>query len=266
MNGKKVSAALSGLPDDMVAEAMEPGRSRRGFSWLRLAACVAIVVGLCFGYWPTQPEIVTAPGLLTVTVYAKEPDGHGYVVTEFNGAISAATKQEKECIIDGELLDPIGVSVYFMIESDEFPTEQIYFKVKYDRGVYFDYSSGDYVRRLAREFRRMNPSFASWHPMYSLDDDPNAQNNPAYDHVYTEIIIYCDDHIIGYALMRFDRIHGDFRPLTMYAPVMVESILFPKRNGEFQKITEDYVVDCISAAEMNDFASLEETIDTNEQD
>ena len=93
MNGRKLSAALTALPEDLVGEAMESGHGGWSFSWLRLAACVAIVVGLCFGYWPAQPEIVTAPGLLTVTVYAKELDREGYTVTEFNGSVSAATKQ-----------------------------------------------------------------------------------------------------------------------------------------------------------------------------
>lgn len=35
MNGRKLSATLTALPEDMIAEAMEPGCNGRSFSWLR---------------------------------------------------------------------------------------------------------------------------------------------------------------------------------------------------------------------------------------
>lgn len=252
MNGKKVSAALNALPEEMVAEAMEPGHRGRGVSWLRLAACVAIIVGLFFGFWPTEPEIVTAPGLLTVTVYARDEDGQGYIVTEIGKGVDAARKQENECVIDGVPMDPIGISVYFDMDTEEFPTEEIIYNVKVERGMYFDYSSGDYIQGLGTEFTRQNPSFASWAPVYVTDDDPNADNYPEYDHVYTEIIIYCESHIVGYTIMRFDRIYNEFGATTNYDPYIVASVLFPKLNGEYQNIAKKYVDECIRTVKDND--------------
>lgn len=252
MNGKKISAALSALPEDMVAEAMEPGHRGRSFSWLRLAACIALIVGLFFGFYPTEPEIVTAPGLLTVTVYAREEQRNGFIVMEFQNGVEAARKHENECVIDGVPMDPIGISVYFEMETEELPADKIVYEVKAERGMYFDYSSGDYIKGLGTDFTRQNPSFASWAPMYVTDDDPKADNYPEYDHVYTEIIIYCEGHIIGYTIMRFDRVYNEFGATTNYNPCLVASVLFPKQNGEYQNITKKYVEGCIEIAKVND--------------
>ena len=248
MNGKALSAVLSDLPEDMIAEAMTPAPKRRSIPWLRLAACAAVIVGLFLGFYPTGPEIVTAPGLLTITVYAKDEDGQGYIVTEIDKGVNAARKQENECVIDGEPIDPIGISLYLNMDTEEFPAEEILYDVKVERGVYFDYSSGDYIRNLGREFVKTNPSFVSWHPMFSLDDDPNAKTNPEYDRVYTEIIIRCENNIIGFALLRFDREYSEFGGTTNYDPCFVASVLFPKQMGKYQDVTEEYVADCIENA------------------
>ena len=252
MNGETLSAALGGVPEDMLAEAMEPSVRRHGFSWLRLAVCIALIVGLFFGMDPTQPEIVTAPGILAVKVYAKEENGQGYITMELIEGVAAARKQENECVIDEKPMDPIGISVYLSIETEDFPVEEILYEVKVERGIYFDYSSGEYIKNLHREFVCANPTFTSWHCMFSEDPDPNARTNPEYDHVYTDIIIYCEEHIIGYAVMRYDRLYNEFGGTTNYDPYLIASVLFPKQNGEYQSVTKEYVTEHIENVKLND--------------
>lgn len=46
-----------------------------------------IVLGLFVGFWPAQPEIVTAPGLLTVTVYAMDGSNDSMVISEYIGDV-----------------------------------------------------------------------------------------------------------------------------------------------------------------------------------
>ena len=85
--------------------------------------------------------------------------------------------------------------------------------------------------------------------MFSLDDDPNARVNSKYDHVYTDVVITCRGYIIGYAVLRFDREYieieenGESRWIgtTNYEPYLITSVMFPKQDGFFQYVTEDYV-------------------------
>ena len=239
MKGKSVSEALNGLPEEMVAEAMEQAGQSRRFSWLRLAACLAVIVGLFFGLQWNPDGIVTAPGLLTVTVYAKQSEG--YVVTEHRGGIDAAYSYENECVINGEEMDPIGISVYLEMFTEEFPVDQIEYKVKADIGMFMDYSSGEYIKHLGTSFTKPNPSFVSWAPIYVTDDNPYADLIPEYDHVYVEIVVLCEDHIIGYTIMRFDRLYNEFGPRTKYNTCIVESVIFPKVKDAYQDISFELV-------------------------
>lgn len=229
---------------------MEPAKHRRNFSWLRLAACIALIVGLFFGLRPAPDGIVTAPGLLTLTVYAKQSDG--FVVTEYRGGIDAAYSYENECVINGEEMDPIGISVYLEMYTEEFPADQIEYRVKADIGMFMDYSSGEYIKHLGTSFTKPNPSFVSWAPIYVTDDNPRADLIPEYDHVYVEIVILCEEHIIGYTIMRFDRLYNKFGPRTKYNTCIVESVFFPKVYGAYQNVTEEYVKGCIEEVRAND--------------
>lgn len=248
MNGEIVSAALSGLPEDMVEEAMTPARKSWMVPWLRVAACFAVVVALVAGTFPRSDEIVTAPGILTLTVYAKCDNGSGgYVMTQLQSGIEPIRRQEPECVMDGIPVDPPGVSVYFSMEFQDFPAEQIEYDIQVDYGVYSDWSNGDYVKMLHKSFTRSNNTWCVWDPYFAGEKEGYhaAFNSDKYDHVYTRIIIRCEDNIIGYAVIRFDRLYDENGPRTFFDPYLVSSVVFPKQNGEYQNISYEYVEDCI---------------------
>lgn len=82
MNGKDISHALSGLPEDMIAEAMAPARKSRTIPWLRIAVCFAAVLAVAVLILPTSNDIVTAPGILVMKVYASDNSGESIIISE----------------------------------------------------------------------------------------------------------------------------------------------------------------------------------------
>lgn len=234
MNGRKLSAALTALPEDMVAEAMEPGCNGRSFSWLRLAVCAVIVLGLFVGFWPTQPEIVTAPGLLTVTVYAMDD-------TSDTGMVTVDLEEGVKCPIDFSW--NLGISRYpglpisLSLSSDDYPLDEITFEVSVSRGKYFEWGKYTEFRFsfLPSEFTQSNFTTIYWSPVFS-----DEYWLPEFDHIYTNILIKCEDHIIGYSILRFDR-HMDPSLSDTYDPVLIVSKMFPKINGEYQNVPYEYV-------------------------
>ena len=234
MNGRNVSTALSALPEDMVAEAMEPGNGRRGFSWLRLAACLTVIVGLCFGFWPAQSEIVTAPGLLTVTVYAMD-ENSDTGVTEIE--LEAGVNSLIDFSWNFGLSRYPGLPIELLFESDDFLSDEITFEVSVSNGKYFVWGEHTAFRflYLPSEFVLRNDTVIYWSP--AVDDEYLL---PEFDHIYTNIVIRCGDHIVGYAMIRYDR-SSDPALSDTFEPFLVESIMFPKINGEYQNISYEYV-------------------------
>lgn len=233
MNGRKISTALTALPEDMVAEAMEPGQRGRSFSWLRLAACLAIIVGLCFGFWPADSEIVTAPGLLTVTVYAMDNNEYSSVRLEEGVACGFGTGWNPA------ISRYPGLPIRFSVNTDEFPAEEITFEISVTEGTYLDWGdhTGNQIIDLPNMFTRENYTSIYW--SIDFEDDVYASS---YDHIYTYIVIKCEGHIVGYAVLRFDRRYDEkYGASLTYDPFYVASVMFPKVNGMYQNITKEYV-------------------------
>ena len=53
--------------------------------------------------------------------------------------------------------------------------------------------------------------------------------------IYTRIIIRCEDHIVGYAMVKITHSEG------WYTASVVRSVFYPLVDGQFQQITEEYV-------------------------
>lgn len=251
MNGRKLSAALTALPEDMVAEAMEPGHSRRSFSWLRLAACAAIVVVLFFGLQQNPNGVVTAPGLLSVKVYAMGDSGEGgYITVPMQNGIT----------VRHDDYTPLGLSVWrgipvqFDLLSDNHDVDQITYKISVSSGEYYGEDWHE-ISGKDKYFSLSNQSRIFWD--IAIDEyDTLTVSDSKYDHVYTKIIIYEGEHIIGYSILRFDRLYGkefkvlcpelaeyyeDNDPVQAYYSTIVESVMFPKVQATYQYITFELV-------------------------
>lgn len=229
MNGKAFSEALGTLPEDMVAEAMEPARTRRSLSWLRLAVCFVVVAGVLFGVFPNQHGIVTAPGILAVTVYASEE----------NEVVSLELEEGVECLSDfgwspTSSVYP-GLPIQLSLNSVEFPPDEIIFEISVSDGTYHEWGKHTDFRiiDLPKEFSQSNHTIIYW----------NSVTNGCfgdYDHVYTFILIKCEDHIIGYSVLRFDQLYNENGNKTYrYKPFLMYSVMFPKVDGEYQSVSKE---------------------------
>lgn len=238
MNGKAVSAALGGLPEDMVAEAMEPGRVRRGFSWLRLAACIALVAGLLFGMNPGQPQIVTAPGILAVTVYAVDETG-GYKEIQLQEGIDTGYRDYWPL----RLGSVPGIPVRLAVESTDFLGEDVVFEVTVDKGKYCDLIEGK-MTVLPSRFTMRNNNVCYWDWSYGLEqEEADIYYSEDYDYSFTDIVIYCEENIVGYAVLRFQRSEIS---AGNYETSLLASVLFPKVDGKYQNVPLEYVRMCIT--------------------
>ena len=98
-----------------------------------------------------------------------------------------------------------------------------------------------------------NGSVVCWHNQRNNDDF--GENVAKYHVVFTEILILCEEQIIGYAVVCYDRTPyqwGDYyTPIDTYDLHLLAAYLFPKVDGEFQAVTEEYVHMCMDKAIEN---------------
>lgn len=236
MRGEQFSAALTALPEEMVAEAMEPAHRSRSFSWLRLAVCAVLVLGLFFGFWPMQPEIVTAPGLLTVTVYAMDDSGSSAVISEpSSGLVDFPWEDWKWG--PGVNAAP-GLPILLSIEGKE----NVDFKVTVNGGSVMREKSGVAVYGTA--FVQETETFQTenhcklywncWEPGYSEMFTGHT--------AYLDVIVYENDYIIGFAVIGISRENDDQTETSWsFSLELLSSSFFPLIHGYHQKIEENTV-------------------------
>lgn len=64
------------------------------------------------------------------------------------------------------------------------------------------------------------------------------------DRIWLEFINQKDSHIVGYAVVRVDKI-ADYN----YQPTVVKSVTFPKAGGKYQEVTTEQVAQLMRSAE-----------------
>lgn len=240
MNGRKLSAALTALPENLVAEAMEPGCNGRSFSWLRLAVCAVIVLGLFVGFWPTQPEIVTAPGLLTVTVYAMDEEYKSVILEKGVAFPYSQGWSQGTNVVPG-----LPISLNYVGSEDN-----IHFNISVDGGRVFRAGIISQVlgypdqiddprTEFPSDFSIGNPVTLYWRG-YAFND--SGDFDIAGNESYLDIIIYDDGMIIGYSVVKIQRVFDEITglPKAFYA-MLLESVYFPDIDGMHQNVSLNYV-------------------------
>lgn len=235
MNSKKFSEALENVSEsyiDCAAQVYESaGKKQRRNRRIFRAACAAAVVLVLLGglFLPVGGGIQTAPGLLTITVRAVDENGVYTSVLEEGVSVP---KRELPLVMG---IFP-GIPVRLSLVSEDFPEEDISFEVSVNHGYYRLFDDNNYLQNLPAVFSCENNTSIYWN-IHAAD----FYENKDYDHIYTNITIYCKDHIIGYAVVRFDRIYRDGIPMAGYYALLVESVTFPKVYWRYQNIAKDYV-------------------------
>lgn len=283
MNGEKISRCLDALPDEMLSEAMRPYRPRSlGWHIVRIAACLAIVIGLTIALWPEEetpgvqmdgPAATTAatPTQPDVTALPTETQGYELVkmanvlkvyAYDMNGVdVSKMTTYE---LTDGVVSHPYewtfamnslyGLPLTLRVEDESWKNQPLTFYVETEYGGYYgDIHNAKYKKNekdsvaslmdvnFGNTFEVENGETIFWtaKEIYAQSAEKGISPSEFLENIgntiYTRIIIRCENHIVGYAMVKITHSEG------WYTASVVRSVFYPLVDGQFQQITEEYV-------------------------
>lgn len=267
MNGKDLSRHFNDLPEEMIAEAMAPAKDtqRKNITArvLRIAACFAVVVGLlaaALGLYPSNDGIVTGQGVLVVTAYATDQNNPNQVIE--------IPLEEGVWIPDQAFLGwtnyYVGVPTHLSVNTEDFPSEKISYFISGTVGSYADDTRKGYTSDWFSTLSSENDSTFRYDLRHGVSVSAGDWYDPAFDRTFTKIVIYCQDRIIGYAVIQYDRLYTDEwaelypemklpyedleqpLPLDVFYCTLIKSVSFPKVDGKYQNITQEYVDACMA--------------------
>ncbi len=253
-----LSKAMGNIPDDMLMEAMEVKKAT-GRKWIiRAAACLVLVIGLLFATMRGDNGIVAGNGLLTLTVYATNAEA--FTTSSVDTVVPFSHTWR------GFVNWAPGWPITLSINSEDYQSDDIRFEVTVSGGSYWvgcddRISSTSIYPGLSKpmpvQFSVPNHTTIFWSMFYSAEQSDHIIYEG--DEVLTNIIIYDGDQIIGYTVLRFDRLtYGELDaayyeqlglPLDelalAYRLELLASVSFPKVDGEYQDVTLEYVNACM---------------------
>ena len=242
MNTKKFSEAMGEIDDKYVEEAIRyrATKKAKGLSskWIKRGAiaaclCVALVAGVLFK--TSAPDVVIAPGFLTVTAYAASSDEE---ITMQEG-IELPTDYKWSLAMSSRP----GLSL--KLSATEY--DDLSFEVSVDGGTLLLWE-GNKITYLGSSFNTGNDTTVYWTNLSQTGE--NDFERYMGTTAYINIVIHEEENIVGYAVVEISTNDLENEPAQTYSIKLLKSISFPKVNGEYQKITAEYV-----AAEMEQIKS-----------
>lgn len=250
MLGKDLSNALSGIADDKIESAMNAyarrkARVRQG--WLRVAAVAAtLAILLTAALWPAETEegFITAPGVMKVYAY------------DSSTGTSTADMELRE--LEAEMRaslgmwwkgmnSEVGIPLKYVAEDDALLDSKVTFQIRVNGGEFFGDRHLDKYKEnpndsvgtmdssyLGTDFQIDNGETVSWSCLYNRDYLAACDKDGG---VFAEAIIRADGQIIGFSVVQ---IHTDSDNIIYYA-TLVASVYYPKKDGAYQPVTEEYV-------------------------
>lgn len=242
MNTKKFSEAMGEIDDKYVEEAIRyrATKKAKGLSskWIKRGAiaaclCVALVAGVLFK--TSAPDVVIASGFLAVTAYAASSDEE---ITMQEG-IELPTDYKWSLAMSSRPGLPLKLSA---TEYDD-----LSFEVSVDGGTLLLWE-GNKITYLGSLFNTGNDTTVYWTNLSQTGE--NDFERYMGTTAYINIVIHEEENIVGYAVVEISTNDLENEPAQTYSIKLLKSISFPKVNGEYQKITAEYV-----AAEMEQIKS-----------
>ena len=233
MNTKKFSEAMGEIDDKYVEEAIRyrATKKAKGLSskWIKRGAiaaclCVALVAGVLFK--TSAPDVVIAPGFLTVTAYAASSDEE---ITMQEG-IALPTDYKWSLAMSSRPGLPLKLSA---TEYDD-----LSFEVSVDGGTLLLWE-GNKITYLGSSFNTGNDTTVYWTNLSQTGE--NDFERYMGTTAYINIVIHEEENIVGYAVVEISTNDLENEPAQTYSIKLLKSISFPKVNGEYQKITVEYV-------------------------
>ena len=136
-----------------------------------------------------------------------------------------------------------GPPIVLAIDNPDFPTEEISFECSTELGELLR----KYPFVSTKELTVANHSKIYWNSIWSVEDCLD----PALDVVYIRVIVRCEGHIIGYAVVRLDREYSNSAdtdeeiPTAAYFERIIKAVYFPKVLGCYQPVAQKYVERCM---------------------
>lgn len=260
MDAYKLTKALEDIPDDLLQEAAEVRKKRSPTGMLlRVAACFAVVIGLLIATLSGVGNVITGPGILAVTVYAADE-------TPFTIS-SPDTVIHNDIYWDAVVSSSMGCPITLSVSDEYGYSKEIVFQISIDGGGMLAEEQGGDTFTPGMVYRYMPPQFTvpNHTDIYWTTTHPNTESNEysmAYRNTsHIEIVIYDGQEIIGYTLLRLSKMScseviranpgwmlaSDHAECTVdhmvncYRIEMLESVCFPKVDGEYQNVTEEYI-------------------------
>ena len=262
MNGEKISRCLDALPDEMLSEAMRPYRPRSlGWHIVRIAACLAIVIGLTIALWPeeetpgAQLETPTEGTTVTPTMPTEVPPetlpktyfaAPGILkLYSYTQQSVPAEELEKYEVKDGvNTYKPYwmeynrGMPLTICLPPDYFPRATVTIKLSVDYGYFF---SDGLTDCLGKEVTINNGDRIYWKAGGEIDKMKEEINPGIF---YMNVLIYADNYVVGYGVIKMHGHQLDGVPYVCYM-YSCATMCYPLVDGQFQDISEKYMLDQI---------------------
>lgn len=282
MNGKDLSRQLSDLPEEMIAEAMAPAKNikRKQFTTrlLRTAAIAAAVAILITAVlWqknegsgsqlevptvstmpttqpPTEPpqkEIVATVGVLKL--YACESKDLDSLCLEEYQLIEGMEPSYKTMWSPVLNLASSGITLTLVVNEESLLMHKITYDLSVNYGELSDsiYNIKDEMgydgnQVWGKVHTGVNGETVRWKGDELYFGRPQGMSFEEYiaeiERVHLDIIIKADGNIVGYAVV--EMICSDAK-VCIFNAALVGSGYFPKQDGAFQNVTEEYVRELI---------------------
>lgn len=251
--------AVSGIDEALIDEAAVPparpmrkplGRRVVRFAAIAAALAILLTAGL---WWPTGEEsYVTGPGLLTVRAYALDEGA----ISEANSTVLEEGVELPRSYDWSVGINSVhGIPLHLSFPEDLYPDAKITFAVKVTGGEFETLRQNT----LGQSFTAENNTTIVWnHLAWFLNEHKKADDalpdvfsgDDDFDgsQAFVDIIIYADDHIVGYAVVEIYEVNGSTGVNAyIYNARVLEIVSFPMVDGEFQNITVQYVTNIMES-------------------
>lgn len=254
--------AISGINPEYIEESIRPPRQIRT-RILRFAAAAAVLALLLTlpGLFPNNGEYVTIPGVLTVTAYSYQGSSD-FKEVPMENSIVPSLFNDGYCPVVINCVP--GHPITFQIPEGE----NITLEISVNEGHLYDWNKdivdGKFIKREKTGIHSQTFTISETMTLYWINsyDDPDTgksvsfipqrwhensdsviHNGSRMENIYLDVVVYTEGHITGYSVLHIKPYYdGGFQL------VFVESKAYPKVDGEYQDITEEYVEKLIQRA------------------
>ena len=236
---------------------MEDQKKRTPFGWrpvLRWVTAVAVAVVILFGalvFWPeggdpSQPGIIAIPGVMKA--YAYEVKDNKSVDFSKLGEYTFVENRIKPGQSIWNPFSNYELAITPVVNEANLQDYTITFEVTTKYGIIVgNYHNREKYKSYTDAVMGKCATIENGETLYWEGYEPNTggdflytYTDPGEDTIYVDLVIRADTHIIGYAIFEIVPVEG-WDGLA-YTGMLVYSAYYPMVDGQFQAVTEAFVL------------------------